>query len=407
MAIQMRRGAYTNYDPTKLVPGEIAVVQSGDPIATDGKAVYIAITAGSAKRLILYDEAQGIIQNYVLEQTQDIIDDIHEGVEADVQRAESAAATFETDKTLTVANKAADAKKVGDEISDIKADLSHIGLSDDVKTSLLACFSHVAWVDAHGQDYYDALEAALYADSYPRITAVFDAGINVIYTDDALDTLKQYLTVKYFATKDSAGTVIESSNYTLSGTLIEGTSTVTVAYNEVRTSVSIPGVVDFYNIWTRKLSDGTLTKLHASVDVNQSNTSMYPSRACILDPYEVRRHICVERGKAPYYYKNQTNVASPYYPIPIPFGANHVKITMEPLGQYAYVHFVPYDAETNTYENSTADIRISWAQFDANGLEKTLDGTKQWYMVMNTKYDSAGSSYPVEPTEITVEFSEV
>jgi len=67
MAIQMRRGAYTNYDPTKLVPGEIAVVQSGDPIATDGKAVYIAITAGSAKRLILYDEAQSIIHNYVLE----------------------------------------------------------------------------------------------------------------------------------------------------------------------------------------------------------------------------------------------------------------------------------------------------------------------------------------------------
>lgn len=131
MAIQMRRGAYTNYDPTKLVPGEIAVVQSGDPIATDGKAVYIAITAGSAKRLILYDEAQGIIQNYVLEQTQDIIDDIHDGVEADVQRAESAAATFETDKTLTVANKAADAKKVGDEISDIKADLSHLLSADD------------------------------------------------------------------------------------------------------------------------------------------------------------------------------------------------------------------------------------------------------------------------------------
>jgi hypothetical protein len=114
MAIQHRRGAYTNYDPTKLVPGEIAVVQSGDPIATDGKAVYIAITAGSAKRLILYDEAQGIVQNYVLEQTQDIIDDIHDGVEADVQRAESAAATFETDKTLTVEDKAADAKAVGD-----------------------------------------------------------------------------------------------------------------------------------------------------------------------------------------------------------------------------------------------------------------------------------------------------
>lgn len=135
MAIQHRRGAYTNYDPTKLVPGEIAVVQSGDPIATDGKAVYIAITAGSAKRLILYDEAQGIIQNYVLEQTQDIIDDIHEGVEADVRRAESAAATFETDKTLTVTDKAADAKAVGDALNnlDVDATLTRRGKPADAK----------------------------------------------------------------------------------------------------------------------------------------------------------------------------------------------------------------------------------------------------------------------------------
>lgn len=114
MAIQHRRGAYTNYDPTKMVPGEIAVVQSGDPASTDGKAIYIAITAGNVKRIALYDEMQNLVQNIVLQQTQDIIDDIHEGVEADVQRAESAAATFETDKTLTVTDKAADAKAVGD-----------------------------------------------------------------------------------------------------------------------------------------------------------------------------------------------------------------------------------------------------------------------------------------------------
>ena len=35
------------------------------------------------------------------------------------------------------------------------------GLTDDVKTALLNCFAHVAWVDADGQDYYDALESAL------------------------------------------------------------------------------------------------------------------------------------------------------------------------------------------------------------------------------------------------------
>lgn len=35
------------------------------------------------------------------------------------------------------------------------------GLSDEAKNALLACFAHVAWIDEHGQDYYDALEEAL------------------------------------------------------------------------------------------------------------------------------------------------------------------------------------------------------------------------------------------------------
>ena len=35
---------------------------------------------------------------------------------------------------------------------------------EDAKTALLACFEHVAWADEHGQDYYDALESALYPD---------------------------------------------------------------------------------------------------------------------------------------------------------------------------------------------------------------------------------------------------
>ena len=35
------------------------------------------------------------------------------------------------------------------------------GISDAVKTALLACFEKVAWIDGNGQDYYDALETAL------------------------------------------------------------------------------------------------------------------------------------------------------------------------------------------------------------------------------------------------------
>jgi hypothetical protein len=56
MAIQNRRGNYADFTPTKMVPGELAVVLQNDPNAHDGKAIYIAFAAGSAKRLATYED---------------------------------------------------------------------------------------------------------------------------------------------------------------------------------------------------------------------------------------------------------------------------------------------------------------------------------------------------------------
>lgn len=60
------------------------------------------------------------------------------------------------------------------------------------------------------------------------ITAAFNQGDAVIYNTDALDSLKQYLTVTANYSDGSTETV---TGYTLSGTLVEGTSTVTVSYD--------------------------------------------------------------------------------------------------------------------------------------------------------------------------------
>lgn len=54
--IQNRRGGYTDFDPSKLLPGEFAVVQVDDPNTPDGKAIYIAITAGNVVRLATANE---------------------------------------------------------------------------------------------------------------------------------------------------------------------------------------------------------------------------------------------------------------------------------------------------------------------------------------------------------------
>lgn len=102
------------------------------------------------------------------------------------------------------------------------------GLSDDAKAALLACFRNVAWINDQGQTYYDALYAALYPPAdLVSISAAFNQGSAVIYDTDSLDTLKQYLTVTAHMSDSTTRTV---TNYTLSGTLTEGTSTITVLY---------------------------------------------------------------------------------------------------------------------------------------------------------------------------------
>ena len=43
-------------------------------------------------------------------------------------------------------------------------------ISNDIKTALLACFAHVAWIDEDGRDYYNALSSALYEGSAWHVT---------------------------------------------------------------------------------------------------------------------------------------------------------------------------------------------------------------------------------------------
>lgn len=56
MAIQNRRGAYADFDPTKMLPGEYAVVMSGDPSDSSGCAVYLCLASGIVKRLVFADQ---------------------------------------------------------------------------------------------------------------------------------------------------------------------------------------------------------------------------------------------------------------------------------------------------------------------------------------------------------------
>lgn len=75
--IQNRRGEYLDYDPSKLLPGEFAVVQMGDPNTPTGKGVYLAISAGDVVRLATIEEIAAYTQQF---------DDIYQSTIQDAQQ---------------------------------------------------------------------------------------------------------------------------------------------------------------------------------------------------------------------------------------------------------------------------------------------------------------------------------
>lgn len=112
-------------------------------------------------------------------------------------------------------------------------------LTEEVKQALLQMAEHVAYIDEHGQDYYQDLYDALYP---PRvltyISVVYDPGTAVIYESTSLDSLKQYLVVTAHY-DDRTTEIIASSDYTLSGTLEVGTSVITAEYRSKTKDFSV------------------------------------------------------------------------------------------------------------------------------------------------------------------------
>lgn len=111
------------------------------------------------------------------------------------------------------------------------------GITPAIKTALLGCFSKVAWVDENGQDYYDTLHNALYSPAdLSSISATYFG--NFVVSSTPLDDLKQYLTITA-SWSDGSTSTVGADYYELSGTLTDGTSTITVSYLGKETTFSI------------------------------------------------------------------------------------------------------------------------------------------------------------------------
>ena len=257
----------------------VTVTGDAQMTASAGQNVYeITLYKGgkeinSANFLLLCERAALDADTITDESVLKELDAIIEGAETATQaaeeaedaadRAEAAAQTLVIDPTLTKSGQAADAKDVGDKITDLKADLSKLkpGLSDNAKTALLACFRHVAWIDVDSETYYDALERALYEGEVvlERISATYTSSGQKIYPWNTLDDLRQYISV---VATYSDGNSESVSNYTLSGSLETAQSTITVSYlnktDQITVNVTIDSALIYY-VQKGTVLDGSAT----------------------------------------------------------------------------------------------------------------------------------------------------
>ena len=182
---------------------------------------------------------------------------------------------------------------VGAEVADLKSAISGGGLTPAIKSALLQLAEKVAYIDDDGQDYYDALYAALYPPAgLVSIDAVFSPGAAVIYTTTPLDDLKQYLTVT--ATYDDTSTATVTA-YTLSGTLEEGTNTITVTYADKTDTFSVVAVE-----WNTSPNVE-----YANYTLTNSGQLYALTGACVTAPYGYT--LDVDSIKATSYYNAENN----------------------------------------------------------------------------------------------------
>ena len=302
------------------------------------------------------------------------------------------------DASLTDNNKYAPAGVVGTELDELDAKIDEIGeLTEDVKVALLQCFRNVAWINEHGQDYYEALYNALYPNTgLLRIEATFTQGSTIINTETPLNNLKAYLTVTGYYNN---GTAKRIRDYALSGQLVEGTSTITASVGTLTATFTVN--VTSSERYEFKLSDDTLSPLVvggiSTVDgiPTISRKSWSSSTQEFID--SPRRVINVSYGVKPFNIRETSQETSeiqvsPYFPIPIPSDATEATITVTPAT-------LSVNGTIRKYENGIFTI-VEEAITEVGSISFTFEADDSLYFVGQVR-----DITDTEPTEVVVTFT--
>ena len=327
------------------------------------------------------------------------------------------------DNTLATSGAAADAKKTGDELTAIKADLdAQTGVislikdyyirTSDTPISLVPISSTVgrmyAVVDCAAGDKFVINAYSDFRDA--RTWCFIDSSNNAISMSDANAVVTD---LELTAPENAVKLIINDKNGGMSYKV--GNNLATKASNGLSDEAKEAILACFRNVpwidggscfanleavfgvvryeWTYPSQN--VIMLHAGANPNMNDVL---SRATLADS-EYRRTIVYTYGEAPYYYNGE---ASNYYPIPVPADATKVKVEMSPSNEYVYMHMVRLNG--SAYGDSIVDNRVTWTQLTNGVLEKTITNPGNLFLMLNIKYDNSNSAFPSDPSRVKITF---
>ena len=250
-------------------------------------------------------------------------------------------------------------------ISDVKSDLS--GWNDTTKQALLQLAAKVAYIDDDGQDYYDALEAALYPpSSLVSISAVYTQS-GTVYTSDTLNSLKDDLVVTALYDDQSTATV---TAYTLTGTLETGTSTITVTYNGKTTTFNV-------TVTFGEDLDGVFFTGTSFSTTNDTVTLQYGSSSGTAN----RLAFATDSGDHTVQRDSSSSQQISIYPIRVPQAATKMIFGFydsngtadQSVGMNNY--FVKWDSATSTWKRTEDRINYTYGEGEHDIVAADNDGT--------------------------------
>ena len=222
------------------------------------------------------------------------------------------------------------------------------------------------------------------------ISAAYTQG-GFVYDITSLDSLKNDLVVTATYSDSSAETV-PATDYTLAGSLTAGTSTITVTYENKTTTFNV--TVTAWDYYHYSLTNGQIILRNGSVAVYNSEgietDITNNNRRCFLTKLAAPR--AVQEKSLNWAYID-------LYPIPIPSDATKITVSITPSSQFHGESMYSYNSGTNKY---TRNLDPGWKQ---GSFTHTVTAGQNQYMTVAAKYNSAGSSYPTDPTELEITFA--